>query len=174
MTHYEVLGVAPGASMTEIRAAYRAMARRLHPDSPHAPVDAQVRMARANEAWAVLSDPSRRSLYDAELALAARRASDPGPWRPGSAPPPRTTRAPSPSTPIVQVVGPVFVLLGILSLAAGFVMLRPPLMVFGLLSCVVGLYAMFATAVISLRSGRRTRPQGRMRSAVRRRMRSRR
>lgn len=165
MTHYEVLGVIPGASPAEIRAAYRHLARRLHPDSPGSPPDAQVRMARVNEAWAVLSDPDRRSLYDAELVLAARRAADPGPWRPSSTGgvPPRAP-APPPTAPIVQVVGPVFLLLGLLSMAGGFLMLRPPMMVFGLLSVVVGLYAMVATAVISLRGSRRARRRAQRRA----------
>jgi hypothetical protein len=160
MTHYEVLGVAPDASPEHIRFAYRAMARRLHPDAQGAPPDAQARMARCNEAWSVLSDPDRRALYDAELRLAAGRSADPGPWRPRvtvprpHAPPPRRPLDMGRAAPLVQVVGPVFLLVGILMLAVGFVMLRPPMLVFGLLMVVIGLYAMVATAVLALRRGR--------------------
>lgn len=63
MNHYEVLGVAPTASVAEVRRAYLDRARRHHPDAggDHA------RMTRLNEAWAVLSDPVRRSRYDDEV-----------------------------------------------------------------------------------------------------------
>lgn len=64
-THYERLGVAPTASSEEIRAAYRAVARRLHPDTGSATGEAE--MAAVNEAWRVLSDPGRRALYDRSL-----------------------------------------------------------------------------------------------------------
>ncbi len=60
--HYETLGVASDASADEIRAAYRALARRHHPD--RGPVDAGA-MARINEAYRVLGEPSRRAVYDA-------------------------------------------------------------------------------------------------------------
>lgn len=66
MTHYERLGVDPTASPEQLRAAYRALARRLHPDARGgSPSPA---MAELNEAWRVLSDPARRAAYDASLA----------------------------------------------------------------------------------------------------------
>ncbi len=69
-SHYEVLGVAPTASVAEIRAAYVALARAHHPDRQHtagtgAQADAASRMARINAAWTVLSDHNRRAAYDA-------------------------------------------------------------------------------------------------------------
>ena len=64
-THYQLLGVAPTASVDEIRAAYRRLARALHPDA-HGGVAAPA-MASVNEAWRVLSDPGRRANYDAAL-----------------------------------------------------------------------------------------------------------
>jgi curved DNA-binding protein CbpA len=51
---YEVLQVDRGAEPEVIRAAYRALARRNHPDFGG---DAR-RMATINEAWNVLGDPS--------------------------------------------------------------------------------------------------------------------
>lgn len=64
-THYEVLGVAPGAGPEEIQRAYRRLARHHHPDvSPGAD---RARMAEINGAWAVLGDPTRRRIYDAAL-----------------------------------------------------------------------------------------------------------
>ena len=59
---YEVLQVDRGAEPEVIRAAYRALARKNHPD-----FGGDVRqMATVNEAWAVLGDPARRAVYDAE------------------------------------------------------------------------------------------------------------
>jgi hypothetical protein len=57
---YEVLGVPATATASEIRAAYRSAARRLHPDAGGS-ADA---MQRLNGAWQVLQDPGRRAAYD--------------------------------------------------------------------------------------------------------------
>lgn len=96
-THYERLGVARSASATEIRTAYRALARRTHPDVNGSGVDTS--MAAVNEAWRVLGDPDRRAAYDALLAWEAPAPRVPPPGaaaRPG--PPPRTDR-PVPDEP---------------------------------------------------------------------------
>ena len=61
---YELLGVDRGASLTELRRAYRDRARTAHPDRAG---DA-ASMAAINEAWAVLSDPKRRAEYDRSIA----------------------------------------------------------------------------------------------------------
>jgi curved DNA-binding protein CbpA len=68
MSHYERLGVTPGASDAEIRAAYRVVARRVHPDANgSAPSSAAgAEMASVNAAYAVLRDPGRRARYDRE------------------------------------------------------------------------------------------------------------
>jgi molecular chaperone DnaJ len=63
MNHYDTLRVTSSASDAELHEAYRALARRLHPDAPGG--DEQ-KMARLNEAWRVLGDPGRRAMYDAE------------------------------------------------------------------------------------------------------------
>lgn len=73
-TWYERLGVATDATPDEIHRAYRRLARRTHPDAPGG--DA-ARMAELNEAWRVLSDPSRRARYDAGLRAGARSPDDP-------------------------------------------------------------------------------------------------
>jgi len=68
-THYEVLGVARGASHEQIRAAYLEAARRHHPDK-HAGSDPDViarareAMVSVNAAWDVLGDRARRQAYD--------------------------------------------------------------------------------------------------------------
>jgi curved DNA-binding protein CbpA len=58
---YEVLQVRADADHEVIQAAYRALARKHHPDRGGDPGE----MARLNEAWAVLSDPRRRATHDA-------------------------------------------------------------------------------------------------------------
>lgn len=65
-THYEVLGVPSSASAEQIRSAYRARARRAHPDATGA-TGASGEIVAINEAWRVLSDPARRAVYDASL-----------------------------------------------------------------------------------------------------------
>ena len=88
MTHYEVLGVEPGANPATVRAAYLACAREAHPDRQHAErsdalpavIDAEERMRQVNAAWSVLSDPEARGRYDRSLAL-------PGSGAPGASGP---------------------------------------------------------------------------------------
>lgn len=65
-THYERLGVARCASQAEIRAAYRDLARRSHPDL--ADGSGAGDMVGVNEAWRVLGDAERRAAYDATLS----------------------------------------------------------------------------------------------------------
>lgn len=87
-THYQVLGIGPGASTEEIRRAHRQLARVLHPDRLAGTSEAERRLAErrmreVNAAWTALSDPVRRSDYDRELA-GARTAS--GARRAGAGP----------------------------------------------------------------------------------------
>jgi curved DNA-binding protein CbpA len=70
---YEVLQVHRRAELDVIRAAYRALARKHHPDFG----GDSARMVAINDAWQVLSDRDARSAYDAELAKSHnRRATD--------------------------------------------------------------------------------------------------
>jgi len=66
--HYAVLGIAPSADPDQVREAFRALARRLHPDVNKAP-DAEQSFATVNEAYSVLVDPQQRAEYDAVYAL---------------------------------------------------------------------------------------------------------
>ncbi|HEY7019214.1 MAG TPA: molecular chaperone DnaJ [Gaiellaceae bacterium] len=61
--YYELLGVARTADETEIKKAFRGLARTLHPDVSDAP-DAQERFREVVEAYEVLSKPETRQLYD--------------------------------------------------------------------------------------------------------------
>ena len=61
--YYEVLGVPRGATDSEIKRAFRTLARELHPDVSDAP-DADQRFREVAEAYEVLSDRERREIYD--------------------------------------------------------------------------------------------------------------
>jgi len=91
--HYAVLAVAPDSSPEQIRDAYRAMARLLHPD--RSPGDtAASRMARVNEAYYVLRDPGRRAVYDASRRDAPSSAVGPTATTRRQAPAAEPPRAP--------------------------------------------------------------------------------
>jgi curved DNA-binding protein len=62
--YYAVLGVPRTASKTEIKKAYRKLAREHHPDTKPDDAAAERRFKEVNEAHAVLSDPDKRGLYD--------------------------------------------------------------------------------------------------------------
>src|SRR5437867_5117950 len=61
--YYQVLGVPRTASEQEIKKAFRALARELHPDVSEAP-DAEERFKEVVEAYEVLSNAERREVYD--------------------------------------------------------------------------------------------------------------
>src|SRR5437867_8503782 len=61
--YYELLGVGRDASEQEIKRAFRALARELHPDVSEAP-DAEERFREVAEAYQVLSNSETREVYD--------------------------------------------------------------------------------------------------------------
>jgi curved DNA-binding protein CbpA len=67
-TLYEVLGVAPAAAEPDIKAAYRALARQLHPDLNAGDAVSAARLAEVNGAYATLANAESRAAYDRELA----------------------------------------------------------------------------------------------------------
>jgi hypothetical protein len=64
-THYEVLGVARSASQAEVKQAFRARAKQLHPDSLNAAAADSEAFLRLVAAFEVLSDEQQRRLYNA-------------------------------------------------------------------------------------------------------------
>jgi molecular chaperone DnaJ len=63
--YYEVLGVGRAAGVDEIKSSYRKLALRYHPDrNPGDKKEAEERFREATEAYSVLSDPQKRSIYD--------------------------------------------------------------------------------------------------------------
>ncbi len=80
--YYKILGVSRGATEKEIKAAYRRLARKHHPDLNPGNKQAEARFKQINEANEVLSDPQKRRRYDELGANWSAYASQapPPPW----------------------------------------------------------------------------------------------
>ena len=62
--YYKILGVARGASVDDIKQAFRKLARQYHPDVNPGDKKAEAKFKEINEAYEVLSDPQKRRQYD--------------------------------------------------------------------------------------------------------------
>ncbi len=95
-THYDNLKVAENAPDEVIKAAYRALCQKYHPDKNSGDAEAHRIMQIINAAYAVLSDTAQRSRYDESLRVRRQReATDAR----KSAPPPVNRSAPPPPPP---------------------------------------------------------------------------
>lgn len=62
--YYELLGVKPDVGADDLKKAYRAMAKKYHPDLNKDDANAGEKFKEINEAYEILSDPQKRALYD--------------------------------------------------------------------------------------------------------------
>lgn len=130
---YAVLGIPRDASQRTVLAAYRRLAKRFHPDVA-ADQAAGEQMRRVNEAWRVLSSPTRRARFDSAAARGPLSDDRSAPFRQpsGATSYLRTERVPpvvkddtvSLSSAVVLVVGGTLLLFGA---TVGFL---PPLFLF--------------------------------------------
>ena len=91
--YYAILGVAPDADQAVIRAAWKALLRKYHPDTAHDVPDAAERTRAFNAAWAVLGNSNRRIAYDLERAALPDDDTRPGWASPYPMPPRRSAGA---------------------------------------------------------------------------------
>ena len=64
MNYYEILGLSKGASDDEIKKAFKKKAMKFHPDRTGNDKSAETKFKEAKEAYDVLSDPQKKSMYD--------------------------------------------------------------------------------------------------------------
>jgi len=62
--YYEVLGIQKGASDSDIKKAYRSLAKKYHPDVNPGNKEAEAKFKEVNEAYEVLSDADKKAKYD--------------------------------------------------------------------------------------------------------------
>lgn len=72
--YYAALEVPPTATVTEIKRSYRRLVRKYHPDLNRQARDQHIKLL--NEAYAVLSNPTKRAAYDATRAGEARHKAE--------------------------------------------------------------------------------------------------
>ena len=83
--HYATLGLSRRCSDSQIRVAYRLLAKRFHPDVNRDADDAIAQTQALNAAYELLSDPERRRAYDEEFFSAGRSSASSAQTRSGKA-----------------------------------------------------------------------------------------
>ena len=67
-TYYDLMDLHPSASTIAIRRTYRQLSKEYHPDTTKLPANiATAKFQKLNEAYATLSSPEKRSLYDLKI-----------------------------------------------------------------------------------------------------------
>lgn len=80
ISYYALLGLHPSASPLEIRCAYRELSKLYHPDTTELPIDtATKKFQQLNEAYATLSNPERRVIYDQKIGYSRLNVIQPPP-----------------------------------------------------------------------------------------------
>jgi molecular chaperone DnaJ len=82
--YYKTLGVTKTAKQADIKAAYRKLARKYHPDANKGDASAEARFKEISEAYSVLSDEKRRKEYDEARSLFGSGFRVPTGSRPGA------------------------------------------------------------------------------------------
>src|SRR3954451_12293277 len=67
--YYQLLHVSPQATQQEIKAAYRKLAFKYHPDRNKGDTITEAILKEINEAYSVLSNPEKRKFYNASIAI---------------------------------------------------------------------------------------------------------
>jgi len=67
--YWSILGLSPGSNLDQIKRAFRKEARRWHPDLNVNDINAEERFKLINEAYAILSDPIKRSQWESNSTL---------------------------------------------------------------------------------------------------------
>jgi hypothetical protein len=151
-----VLGVARDATTEEIRRAWVARARVLHPDAGG---DDDARMREVNDAWRVLRDPARRLAHDRELGVDHGPRYTYEPWEPPPTPLAEQVddHAPRASRPgdLFVFVPPALLAAAVACVALGMVMLEPALLVLAILSFALSIVTFVLTPFVELARGRR-------------------
>src|SRR3989339_1798168 len=62
--YYEILGISKNASPDEVKAAYRQLALKYHPDKNSGNKEAEEKFKEINEAYEMIGDPTKRAQYD--------------------------------------------------------------------------------------------------------------
>ncbi|WP_066345369.1 J domain-containing protein [Geminocystis sp. NIES-3708] len=67
-THYGLFNLHPSASAMDIRRSYRELSKLYHPDTTNLPLEeAKQQFQKLNEAYGILANPEKRSLYDLQI-----------------------------------------------------------------------------------------------------------
>jgi curved DNA-binding protein CbpA len=125
--YYKLLGLNSKASFEDVRAAYRRLAKKYHPDVSDS-TDAEIWMRLINEAYEILGNPSKRAIYDFvyqayQANIAYKKAYHSG----------TVQGYPAQPNKLQSILAEILVVLGELSRGFGFV-------IFAIFVCVVSIY----------------------------------